>query len=119
MPDQNTVLYQLLKHVPHARFEELVKAHGSDDAARGLDSKSQLVALLYGQLSGAPGLRAIVAELESHEARLSDLGCDPVKRSTLADANRHRPAALFGDLLGVVLAQVHRGLRRHMDGATT
>jgi len=118
VPDQNTVLYQLLKHVPHARFEELVKAHGSDDAARGLDSKSQLVALLYGQLSGAPGLRAIVAELESHEARLSELGCDPVRRSTLGDANRHRPAALFGDLLGVVLEQVHRGLRRHMDGAT-
>ena len=118
MPDQNTVLYQLLKHVPHARFEELVKAHGSDDAARGLDSKSQLVALLYGQLSGAPGLRAIVAELESHAARLSELGCDPVRRSTLGDANRHRPAALFGDLLGVVLEQVHRGLRRHMDGAT-
>jgi hypothetical protein len=62
VPDQNIVLYQLLKHVPDARFEELVKAHGSDDAARGLDSKSQLV--LYGQLSGAPGLRAIVAELE-------------------------------------------------------
>jgi hypothetical protein len=118
VPDQNTVLYQLLKHVPHARVEELVKAHGSDDAARGLDSKSQLVALLYGQLSGAPGLRAIVAELESHEARLSELGCDPVRRSTLGDANRHRPAALFGDLLGVVLEQVHRGLRRHMDGAT-
>ena len=53
MPDQNTVLYQLLKHVPkRARFEELAKAHGSDDAARGLDSQSQLVALLYGQLSG-------------------------------------------------------------------
>jgi hypothetical protein len=118
VPDQNTVLYQLLKHVPHARFEELVKAHGSDDAARGLTSKSQLVALLYGQLSGAPGLRAIVAELESHAARLSELGCDPVRRSTLGDANRHRPAALFGDLLGVVLEQVHRGLRRHMDGAT-
>jgi hypothetical protein len=118
VPDQHTVLSQLLKHVPHARFKELVKAHGSDDAARGLDSQSQLVALLYGQLSGAPGLRAIVAELESHEERLSELGCDPVRRSTLSEANRHRPAALFGDLLAAVMAQGHRGLRRHMNGAT-
>jgi len=110
VPDQHTVLSQLLKHVPHARFKELVKAHGSDDAARGLDSQSQLVALLYGQLSGAPGLRAIVAELESHEERLSELGCDPVRRSTLSEANRHRPAALFGDLLAAVMAQGHRGL---------
>jgi hypothetical protein len=112
------VLYQLLKHVPEARFKELVKTRGSDEAARGLDSKSQLVALLYGQLSGAPGLRAIVTELESHAERLSELGCDPVRRSTLSEANRYRPAALFGDLLGVVLDQAHRGLRRHMDGAT-
>src|SRR3954470_2103058 len=93
MPDQNTVLYQLLKHVPHARFEELVK--GSDDAARVLDSKSQLCCT-----GSCRGLRAIVAELESHAARLSELGFAPVRRSTLGDANRHRPAALFGDLLG-------------------
>jgi hypothetical protein len=118
VPDQHTVLYQLLKHVPEARFKELVKTHGSDDAARGLDSKSQLVALLYGQLSGAEGLRAIVTELESHAERLSELGCDPVRRSTLSEANRHRPAALFGDLLAAVMAQGHRGLRRHMNGAT-
>ena len=118
MPDQHTVLYQVLKHVPEGRFKELVKTHGSDDAARGLDSKSQLVALLYGQLSGAEGLRAIVTELESHEERLSELGCDPVRRSTLSEANHYRPAALFGDLLGVVLDQAHRGLRRHLDGAT-
>lgn len=116
MPDNNTVLYQVLKHVPEARFKELVKTHRSDEAGRG--SKTQLVALLYGQLSGAPGLRAIVTELESHEERLSELGCDPVRRSTLSDANRYRPAALFGDLLGAVLDQVHRGLRRHLDGAT-
>ena len=118
MPDNNTVLYQVLKHVPEARFKELVKTHRSDEAGRGLDSKTQLVALLYGQLSGAPGLRAIVTELESPEERLSELGCDPVRRSTLSDANRYRPAALFGDLLGAVLDQVHRGLRRHLDGAT-
>jgi hypothetical protein len=118
VPPQNTVLHQLLKHVPHARFEELVKAHGADDGSRGLNSKSQLVALLYGQLSGAPSRRAIVAELESHAAALDHLGCDPVKRSTLSEANRHRPAALFGDLLAAVMAQAQRGLRRHMDGTT-
>jgi hypothetical protein len=118
VPDQHTVLYQVLKHVPEGHFKDLVKTHRSDEAARGLDSKTQLVALLYGQLSGAPGLRAIVTELASHEERLSELGCDPVKRSTLSDANRYRPAALFGDLLGAVLDQVHRGLRRHLDGAT-
>src|SRR5918993_5321970 len=69
-------------------------------------------------MSGAPSLRAIVKDLESHEERLSDLGCDPVRRSTLSEANRYRPAALFGDLLDVVMAQVHRGLRRHVKETT-
>jgi len=118
VPDHHTVLSELLKHVPHARFAELIKRYEADGGSRRLDSQSQLVALLYGQLSGAAGLRAIVTELESHAAALSELGCDPVKRSTLAEANRHRPAALFGDLLAAVLKQGHRGLRRHLDGAT-
>lgn len=118
MPHHHTVLSEILKHVPHARFEELIQTYEADGGSRRLDSKTQLVALLYGQLSGAPSLRAIVEELESHAAALAELGCDPVKRSTLAEANRHRPAALFGTLLEAVMAQAHRGLRRHMDGAT-
>ena len=118
MPHDHTVLSEILKHVPHARFEELIQAHGADGGSRRLDSRTQLVALLYGQLSGASGLRAIVTELESHAATLAELGCDPVKRSTLAEANRHRPAALFGDLLAAVMAQAHRGLRRHVKETT-
>jgi Domain of unknown function (DUF4372)/Transposase DDE domain len=118
VPDHHTVLSELLKHVPHARFEELIKAYGADGGSRRLDSKTQLVALLYGQLSGASGLRAIVEELESHAAALAELGCDPVKRSTLAEANRYRPAALFGDLLAAVMAQAQRGLRRHVKETT-
>src|SRR5688500_3992599 len=113
-----TVLSEILKYLPETRFRELVEAHATGQAPRRLDIKTQLVALLYGQLSGAPSLRAIVEELESHAAALAELGCDPVKRSTLAEANRHRPAALFGTLLEAVMAQAHRGLRRHMDGTT-
>lgn len=116
MPDHHTVLSEILKHVPHARFKELIKSYNADGGSRRLDSK--LVALLYGQLSGASGLRAIVEELESHAAALSELGCDPVKRSTLSEANRYRPAALFGDLLEAVMAQAQRGLRRHVKEPT-
>jgi hypothetical protein len=118
VPDHHTVLTEILKHVPHARFGELIKSHEADGGSRRLDSKTQFVALLYGQLSGAEGLRAIVEELESHAAALAELGCDPVKRSTLAEANRYRPAALFGDLLEAVLKQSHRGLRRHVKETT-
>lgn len=111
MPHHNTVLHDLVKHLPWRHFEELVERHGGD-AGVELTSKTHLVALLYGQLTGADSLRAIVEGTHSHAARLYHLGATPVKRSTLADANRYRPAALFSDLLGALMAQAHRGLRR-------
>src|SRR5438105_15627270 len=53
MLHQNSVFHGLLKHVPWHRFDRLVEDHGADARVRRLSTKSQLVALLYGQLSGA------------------------------------------------------------------
>ena len=113
MAHQNTVLHDLVKPLPWGHFADLVERHHADD---GLDltSKSHLIALLYAQLAGADSLRAIADGTHSHAARLYHLGAAPVKRSTLADANRYRPAALFSDLLAAIIAQAHRGLRRDL-----
>lgn len=118
MRHHNSVFHNVLKHLPWARFERLVEAHGADARVRQLSTKSQLVALLYGQLSGASSLREIVAGLQSQAVRLYHLGAKPVRRSTLADANALRPAALFGELFAHVTGQVHRGLRRKVAEAT-
>jgi hypothetical protein len=113
-----TVLSEILKYLPEPRFRELVEAYGTGRAPRRLDSRTQLVALLYGQLSGAQSLRGLVEELESHAAVLSSLGCGPVKRSTLAEANRYRPVGLFDELVKTMLGQARSGLRRHVRDAT-
>lgn len=118
MRHQNSVFHDLLKRVPWDRFESLVSAHGSDHRIRRLPTKSQFVALLYGQLSGANSLRAIVEGLESHAARLYHVGGRPVSRSTLADANALRPSAVFGGLFAAMVGQVQRGLRRSVGEAT-
>ena len=76
------------------------------------------MALLYGQLSGAASLREIVTGLESHAARLYHLGADPVRRSTLSDANAQRPVAVFAALLAGLMQQAHRGLRRKLAETT-
>ena len=112
MRHHNSVFHAMLKHVPWDRFKELVDRHGADARVRRLTSKSQFVALLYGQLAGASSLREIEAALASHAVRLYHIGAKAPKRSTLADANGLRPAALFGDLFATLLAQAHRGLRR-------
>jgi hypothetical protein len=113
----NSVLHGLLKHIPWSQFEALVDEHGSDARVRKLDTKGQLVAMLYGQLSGAASLREIEAGLASHSARLYHLGAAPAARSTLADANRVRPHQVFSGLFSILVKQASRGLRRSTEEA--
>lgn len=110
MRHQNGVFHDLVKRVPWGDFERLVAEHNADKHVRRLPTKSQFIALLYGQLSGAVSLREIVGGLESHTARLYHVGAKPVSRSTLADANAQRPCAVFGELFAVMVARAQRGL---------
>jgi hypothetical protein len=116
---RNSVLHALLKHVRWDAFDRLVSTHGADKHVRRLSTKSQFIALLYGQFSGASSLREIVGGLESHAARLYHVGGRTVSRSTLADANAVRPSAMFGDLFAVMVAQAQCGLRRTIGEATS
>lgn len=117
MRHENSVFHDLLKRVPWAAFEGLVGNYEADKHVRRLSTKSQFVALLYGQLSGASSLREIVGGLESHAMRLYHVGGRPVSRSTLADANALRPNAVFGELFATMVAQAQRGLRRAVGEA--
>lgn len=118
MRHQNSVFHDLVKRVPWGTFERLVAQHQADKHIRRLPTKSQFMALLYGQLSGAVSLREIVGGLESHAPRLYHVGAEPVSRSTLADANAQRPCAVFGELFAAMVAQAQRGLRRTIGEAT-
>ena len=112
MRHHNTLLHALLQFIPWSRLEALVEEHGSDRGVRKLSSKSQLIALLHAQLSGASSLREVEATLASQSARLYHLGASAPKRSTLAEANANRPADAFCGLFETLLAQDHAGLRR-------
>jgi Transposase DDE domain/Domain of unknown function (DUF4372) len=118
MQHHNSVFHEVLKHVPWDVFDRLVAAHGADRRVRQLTTKSQFIALLYGQLDGAASLREIEAGLESHDSRLYHLGASAPRRSTLADANKQRPCAVFAELFAVMAARAHRPLRRALAGTT-
>jgi hypothetical protein len=115
---QNSVFHTVLKHLPLGELERLIEAHGADARQRGFTTRTHIAALIYGQLSGATSLREIEAGLGSHAARLYHLGVGDVCRSSLADANAHRPSAVFSDLLAAMMTWAHRGLRRKLDGVT-
>jgi len=117
MRHHNSVFHQVLKHVPWNVFERLVDKHQADYRIRRLTSKSQFLALLFGQLAGASSLREIEAGLISHSARLYHVGGCCVARATLADANARRPAGLYGDLFAHMASSASRRTRRHLADA--
>jgi hypothetical protein len=114
MRHHNSVFHSVLKHVPWHRFERLVEEHQSDKHVRSLTTKSQFIALIYGQLSGARSLREIEAALESHAAKLYHLGAEGAKRSTLSDANRLRPWEVFSGVFADLVGQLARNHKRQI-----
>jgi IS4 transposase len=117
MLHQNSVFHSVLKHVPWHHLDRLVDEHRSDKHVRALTTKSQLIALIYAQLSGAQSLREIEAALASHAAKLYHLGGTQVSRSTLSDANAQRPWQVFSGLFMHLTGQAVRGLRRKTSEA--
>lgn len=117
MRHENSVFHQLIQHVPWKQFGLLVDKHGADFRVRQLDSKSQFLALLFGQFAGATSLREIEAGLGSHQARLYHCGAKKAARSTLSDANARRSWVLFAELFAYMSANASRSTRRKLgDG---
>lgn len=114
MRHENSVFHAVTKHIPWGAFERLVDEHGADARVRKLSTKSQFLAMLYGQLAGADSLRDIVGGLESHASRLYHLGMAKVSRSTLSDANALRSGDVFTGLFAHLVAQALPGLRKKM-----
>jgi uncharacterized protein DUF4372/DDE family transposase len=87
---------QMLEQIPRDRFTALVQKHRAERYSKGFSSWTQLVAMLFCQLAGAESLREICNGLACGLGKLVHLGVDrSPRRSTLAYANSHRPAALF------------------------
>ena len=106
MRHHDTLFHALLKLIPRPRFERLVAQHRGTYQDRRLSFWSQFLALLYAQLAGLHSLRDLVGALASQHALLAPLGLDRVCRSTLADANRDRPAGLLSAVFDLLLGQL-------------
>lgn len=105
MAHSTTVFAQLLRFVGKHDFNR-IERNGFQPRRRyrTLSRWSQFAVMVFAQITGRTGLRDMVDQFQIQASRLYHLGAKPVKRSTLADANRHRPAefykALFAHLYG-------------------
>jgi len=112
---QNSVFRDVLNLIPWTAFDRLVEEHGSDELVRKFKTRHQLIALLFGQLSGAASLREIEVVMASHQARLYHIGGQVPRRSTFSDANRIRSPLVFSGLFQHLLGMTTRPVRRQMD----
>ena len=108
--------HEILKYFPRSSFEKLVKKHGSDKYSKGFGSWAHLVAMLYGQLSGASSLRTLEAGFNS-QCPHYHLGVRPVRRSTLFDANARRSPEVFAEAAQWLMTQLKRDVRNQMKQA--
>ena len=96
MAHHSTLMGQLLQLIPRHVFDHLVETHawqGPD--VRKFSYWSHLVTMLFGQWSARKSLRDVVFSINRQARKLYHLGLSKVRRSTLADANKLRPAVIF------------------------
>ena len=99
------ILGQVLKLMPRAHVESLDKTYSTGRPSRVLSRWSQFGALVFAQLAGRHSLRDVVTAMASQSEALALLGVTPPKRSTLAEANERRPAALYQSLFTTLYAR--------------
>ncbi len=97
---------QLLSHFPRTEFAALVKKHGAEHGAKGFTCWTQFVAMLFCQVAHADSLREICNGLACCLGKLAHLGIEKApNKSTLAYANKHRPASFVEDLFWAALSR--------------
>ena len=110
MKHSNSIFYQLLKFIPRHSFQKVVDRHKGDHRVRTLSCWDQLVVLLFAQLNSQTSLRGIETTFNSQRSKLYHLGTSRISRSSLADANGNRPAAIFSETFYYLLSKVRSKL---------
>jgi hypothetical protein len=93
------IFSQLLSFIPNYIVERLARKYDADRYCKKFDTRHHLVTMLFAVINQCTSIREVVTGLQvaggkkGHFKMIHD-----VKRSTLSDANRRRPEALFGDL---------------------
>jgi putative transposase len=94
-----SIFGKLLEPIQRRQFDTLVKRHAGDAYVKSFPSWNHVLALVYAQFSAAVSLRGLEAGWNANRQHHYHLGGGPLVRSTLADANKRRPVAIFAQTL--------------------
>jgi hypothetical protein len=96
--------------LPWSTFARLVERYGGDHRVRMLTCAEQYRAMAFAQLTFRESLRDIETCLSAQTSKLYHMGFrNPVRRSTLADANETRDWRIYAEFAQKLIAQA-RGL---------
>ncbi len=104
-----TLFAQLMDFLPWTTFTRIVTRYGADHRVRTLTCAEQYRAMAFAQLTYRESLRDIETCLTVQASKLYGMGFRrPVRRSTLADANKTRDWRMYADLAQRLIAQARK-----------
>ena len=104
-----TLFSQLMDLVPWGSFARIVLRYGGDVRVRRLSCGEQFRAMAFAQLTFRESLRDIETCLSAQPSKLYGMGFrEPVRRSTLADANEARDWRIYAELAQRLIARARR-----------
>jgi hypothetical protein len=105
-----TLFAQLMEFVPWTTFARLVERYCGDHRVRTLTCAEQYRAMAFAQLTYRESLRDIETCLSAQTAKLYHMGFrEPVRRSTLADANETRDWRIYAALAQTQARKLYAG----------
>ena len=104
-----TLFAQLMDFLPWSTFTRIVARYDGDHRVRTLSCAEQYRAMAFAQLTYRESLRDIEVCLSAQTAKLYHMGFrEPVRRSTLADANETRDWRIYAEFAQRLIAQARR-----------
>jgi len=109
---RDSIFGSLLEPIDRRQFQRVVDGLDGDAYDKSFRSWDHLVALIYAQLSGVEGLRALEAGFNANPHQHYHLGVGKLARSTLSDANARRPVGVFVETFVRLVATADRQMRQ-------
>lgn len=95
---KGTIFSKLIKAIPRRDFERIVKKYSGDYRVRRMRCWDHMVGMIYNQLSQKTSLRDLTLSFNSQYNNFYHLGCNRLKKSTLADANENRSYKIYEEV---------------------
>lgn len=104
-----TLFAQVMDFLPWTTFHRIVSRYNGDYRVRVLSCAQQYRAMAFAQMTYRESLRDIVVCLSAQTAKLYHMGFrEPIKRSSLAEANELRDWRIYADLAWILIRQARK-----------